>query len=670
MWSDNEADVDLLRFKYLASTIVRLTQTPHLLPTTIGIFSDWGGGKSTVLKMAQAELAAAAGTLCLTFNGWLFEGYEDAKSALLGTILDAIEERAAATETLTEKGRTLLGKLFARVDWMQVASLTGRYVVPTVIGLPHLAAANAAHDVAKAGKAVRDDVREKGIDPADAKQLLKDAPGGPQDVRRNIRDFRRDFAELLEEAQITSLVVFIDDLDRCLPDTIIETLEAIKLFLYVPGTAFVLAADERIVQYAVRQRFPELPGDEATVVGRDYLEKLVQIPIRIPPLSGADIGSYMNLLFAELHLDDGPYARVCEHVAAFRPSGVSELSFDLVTARRVLAEDEITGELQRDLDLATQIAPVLIPGLAGNPRRTKRFLNTFLLRLQLGHDRGLELQRRVLAKLMLLEYLKPEFFLQLARLQAAQDGKPRELTVAESHLRQAQPPPPSDAADGNQDEGEPAHESDPATVSGGSNTAERGGPANGSAIESGLPIDVQTWLADNWMRTWIATDPPLADIDLRPYYYIAHDLVGSLDASPLRLSPIAESVLQQLLNPGVATQEIGLNRAANLSTPDVTAIFEGLALRIRQAEELDDRSPHAVIFKLVQRRPELAPQLVALYGALPETKLPLSTPASLWETVKGTQSEAAARGTLQRWGKSSNTLLASATQFILSRIQS
>ena len=667
MWSDNEAEVDLLRFKYLASTIVRLTQTPHLLPTTIGVFSDWGGGKSTLLKMAQAELTVEPGTLCLTFNGWLFEGHEDAKSALLGTILDTIEEHGEAAEPLTEKGRTLLGKMFQRVNWMQVASLTGRYVVPAVVGLPQFTVANVVNDAVKAGRSVRDVVREEGIDPANAQQLLKDAPGGAQDVRRNIRDFRRDFAELLQEAKITTLVVFIDDLDRCLPDTIIETLEAIKLFLYVPGTAFVLAADERIVQYAVRQRFPELPGNEAEVVGRDYLEKLVQIPIRVPPLSGADISSYMNLLFAELHLDDASYARVCEHVAAFQPSGVSELSFDLATARRVLDEEAVTGELQQDFDLATQIAPVLIPGLAGNPRRTKRFLNTFLLRLQMGHDRGLELQRRVLAKLMLLEYLKPEFFLQLARLQASADGKPRDLTVAEKYVHQTDSPSSLDGTGGEQDQRAQTEQN--AATTNESRPVEQSVPVQASTIESGLPINAQTWLADNWMRTWLATEPPLADIDLRPYYYIAHDLVGSLDASSFRLSPVADAVLQQLLSSGGATQEIGLNRAMNLSTPDMTAIFESLAIRIRQAEELDNRSPQAVVFRLVQERPELAPQLVALYSSLPETKLPLSTSALLWETVKGTQSEAAGLSTLQRWGQSSNAILAQATQIVLNRIQ-
>src|SRR3546814_18172371 len=71
--------------------------------------------------------------------------------------------------------------------------------------------------------------------------------------------FRKEFAELLKDAEIDRLIVLVDDLDRCLPDTAIETLEAIRLFLFVPRAALVIAADEGMIGYAVRQHFPALP---------------------------------------------------------------------------------------------------------------------------------------------------------------------------------------------------------------------------------------------------------------------------------------------------------------------------------------------------------------------------------------------------------------------------
>ena len=80
MWSDNETPVDLLGFQHLVAAITKIVGNDDLLPATLGVFGDWGGGKSSLLQMAKAELEKHEGILVLSFNGWLFEGYEDAKS--------------------------------------------------------------------------------------------------------------------------------------------------------------------------------------------------------------------------------------------------------------------------------------------------------------------------------------------------------------------------------------------------------------------------------------------------------------------------------------------------------------------------------------------------------------------------------------------------------------
>ena len=103
-----------------------------------------------------------------------------------------------------------------------------------------------------------------------------------------IHAFRKEFEELLERADIDRLVVLVDDLDRCLPEIAIETLEAIRLFLFVPRAAFVIAADEGMIEYAVRQHFPDLPVTTGPATyARNYLEKLIQVPFRLPSLGYA-----------------------------------------------------------------------------------------------------------------------------------------------------------------------------------------------------------------------------------------------------------------------------------------------------------------------------------------------------------------------------------------------
>ena len=307
MWSDNETNLDLINVQHLVGAVTGLITNQSLLPLTIGVFGDWGSGKSSVMKMTQDHFAQQPQVLCVTFNGWLFEGNDDAKSALMGSILDELRGRLP----LDERAKALLGKLLKRVYWLRLMGLAGKQVVSfAVTGLPHIGgladAVSMAKDTAKA------------FSVEDAKELVKETPD--ESVRQTVREFREDFAKLLQVSSVETLVVLIDDLDRCLPDTIIETLEAIKLFLYVPGTAFVIGADERLVQHAVKRRFPEVGDDAASSaqekfdLGRDYLEKLVQLPVRIPPLGQAEVETYINLLFAQLRLPTAEFAQLNQAV--------------------------------------------------------------------------------------------------------------------------------------------------------------------------------------------------------------------------------------------------------------------------------------------------------------------------------------------------------------------
>src|SRR2546421_9743007 len=101
MWSDNDTSVDLLGFQHLVRAVTGIVRRPRLLPATIGAFGDWGSGKSSLLRLVEEDLKADKDTLVLWFNGWMFEGYEDAKTALMGTILDEI----AVRRRVTEKGK-------------------------------------------------------------------------------------------------------------------------------------------------------------------------------------------------------------------------------------------------------------------------------------------------------------------------------------------------------------------------------------------------------------------------------------------------------------------------------------------------------------------------------------------------------------------------------------
>src|SRR5688572_1782571 len=107
-----------------------------------------------------------------------------------------------------------------------------------------------------------------------------------------IHALREAFESTLDELGVT-LVVLIDDLDRCLPETTISTLEAMRLFLFLKKAAFVIAADTEMIKHAVSRHFDGVKDDLVT----NYFDKLIQVPIRVPALGTQEVRAYMLLLF-------------------------------------------------------------------------------------------------------------------------------------------------------------------------------------------------------------------------------------------------------------------------------------------------------------------------------------------------------------------------------------
>lgn len=119
--TDNETKVDLLNNEAIATTIIELLRDRPDQPVTVGVHGDWGAGKSSVLEMIEAGFEGEAKVLCLKFNGWRFQGFEDAKIALIeGIVTSLVEKRPALTKAGEE-----VKAVFRRIDWLKVAKKAG-----------------------------------------------------------------------------------------------------------------------------------------------------------------------------------------------------------------------------------------------------------------------------------------------------------------------------------------------------------------------------------------------------------------------------------------------------------------------------------------------------------------------------------------------------------------
>lgn len=586
--ADNETAVDLLYYEAVAQTVVRLIDTKSDDPLTVGIHGDWGAGKSSVLLMVEEAFEEKQGVLCVRFNGWLFQGYEDAKAVLIETIVDELLRKRSVTTKVADQAKEVL----RRVDWMKLARKIGGLAVTAATGLPSIDQIKGLQQAAAAllGKPLDtlspDDLKAV---VAQAGDYIKEAEA--DSAPEQMHAFREEFEELLRRAEIDRLVVLVDDLDRCLPETAIETLEAIRLFLFVPRAAFVIAADEGMIEYAVRQHFPDLPvATGPATYARNYLEKLIQVPFRLPSLGYSETRIYVALLLTqnELGEEHDHFTKLLDvaREALRRPWKGPGLERASIAA----ALGSVPAPVERALQLAGQIAPILTDGARGNPRQVKRFINTMALRQAIAEERGFgdDLNTSVLAKVMLAERFAPEVYDAIARGSAA-TGMSEAVAALEAAVRGygAKKATGTKKAMKSQEEEE----------------------------TSPLP----DWPNLEWAKQWAAIDPPLAENDLRPYVFVTRDrrsVFGAITA----LGHLDE-LLEKLAGPPLQVRHASAE-IQRLPGPEAEQLFDALRSRVAGADDLGEQPPGAQGLALIcQHHPVLQPSLVAFLRSLPVSKL-------------------------------------------------
>jgi hypothetical protein len=499
LWSDEPSAVDLLAFRAVADTAVEAVLDDSLDPVALGVSGSWGSGKSTVLQLIGGDLEErySEGTervLVVHSDPWRYDPSVGAKAALIGEVLAALQHELADKDGGSETAKKLLSRLAKRVNWVKALKVAARTSI--TLQLPSI-----------------DDLSSL------INEESSDSDEEPN--AKTLDEFRDEFAELLADdglSEIKRVVVLVDDLDRCLPETVVETLETMRLFLSVPKMSFVIAADEDRVADALRSRYPKGPTtDLEEEPAKLYLHKIVQTTLRLPALSRFDTEAYLLLLQLQVR----PPTDVSEKAFAGILEGCTELRM------RAGSLDDL--ELPDGVDIATErqfaarLTPMLYEKLRGSPRRIKRFLNDLNVRRSVARRRGIELEDAVVAKLMVLELLLPDEFTRVLEWLAS--GELREQ-LSELERRA----------------GQVSEQTGDAPVDTNSEADGKAEPSDDT--EQSAPEDAEEF-SDNFVR-WAKLPPPLAHIDLSPYLHLA----ASFGATPLidiglpeRLRDIAANLL-------------------------------------------------------------------------------------------------------------------------------
>lgn len=441
MWSDIETSKDLLGFSVHSALLKNVITNEKNLPITVGLYGDWGSGKSSVLKIMKDDLDKDPDTAVIYFDGWSFESFDDAKMALIQGIIEELEKNEKFISKVKDKCddvKDAFTKLKKSINWMRLLQIGVKTAIP-IAAAPITSGASLIPVLISAFRERKDDLSEL-LTGDEAKDFLNGIIKGENnddDAKyAAVREFREDFEDLIEKSKCSRVVVLVDDLDRCLPRHIIDNLEAIKLFLNVPHTAFVIAADEYIVSNAIKSEYKELidasSKDESRPnIGKSYMEKFIQLPYRLPVLTRKDVETYITLLFCQSELDEIKFEEIRKDFNDFSQKYKFETyGWDNI---KKLIQDESHDKLTRTVTFVSKFSDMISKTLKGNPRLIKRFLNAYEMRSNLLEiaNLGAQENRFALLKLMLLEWKNEDLFRQLHEWTFAEKGRPQQIVLYE-----------------------------------------------------------------------------------------------------------------------------------------------------------------------------------------------------------------------------------------------
>ena len=421
MWNDIETSTDYLHFSVVSQAVADMIVESGKSPISIGVSGSWGSGKSSMVKMIGQNLRnrdeKGENYIFLEFNAWLYQGYDDARAALLQSVSQKLSSEMKKRKIPKGDGAwDKLEKITKRISWFQVSKLA----LPLIAGfIPGVNAVGAIGGLVSAifnsiGNPEEASANSEAVNSAfeklapEVKELLKDEATKP--ATEQIEGLRKEFQELLEKLSV-KLVVLVDDLDRCLPETAVSTLEAMRLLLFVDRTAFIIAADEQMIRNGVRAHFGDVELSEGLITS--YFDKLIQVPITVPRLGVAEIKVYIVLLYIEAdirknNLDEKILTDAQKKLNDLL-SGAWQAPVTKETIEKALKDITLEG-LSGYVSLADQLAGILATAenIKGNPRLIKRFMNSLEIRKKVATFNGITVDPGLLILATGNEYKAPD----------------------------------------------------------------------------------------------------------------------------------------------------------------------------------------------------------------------------------------------------------------------
>ena len=319
---DHDEKSSFQRDAYAATLAGLIASADTRAPMTIAVHGSWGSGKTSLMRKVQGILQDPQN------NGFAGDRYLDCKTVWFEAWRYAKQDEmlvALSSQVLkTMESGGFLDSVRARLDDPQQKefNLFG-FTTSAITQILSLGRIN--------------------LDPANYQTESA--------FRRNLAfydQFQEFLTQLIDKFVAGQrggrLVVFIDDLDRCIPSKIVQVLESVKLFLNTPSCLFVLGADADVVASAVQAHYD---GENLRDFnGREYLDKIIQVQFPLPPISPANMTGYIQDISG--HEEAQPYLGFVAQTIPTNPRRIKTFLNHIELQWSVLRNGGLGGNLEKD----------------------------------------------------------------------------------------------------------------------------------------------------------------------------------------------------------------------------------------------------------------------------------------------------------------------------------
>jgi hypothetical protein len=233
------AEEKLGREPFANSLADLLHDAPQDASFRIGVYGEWGEGKTSVLLLMQRRLESK-GDVCVWLPAWIGRNKEDTWGRLVAAIADAVGVPVKKSPTLVK----------------QVVAVATR-----------------AADATGVSKAISNAVTPF-INEALANYNASSLEALLTEVRAHLGERK--------------VIVFVDDLDRVTPDLVPDLLMSLREIFDLPGLFFVLALSPTVIEHGLKRT--GFGGERPAA----FLDKIVELPMQLPPLSDRAINEFIE----------------------------------------------------------------------------------------------------------------------------------------------------------------------------------------------------------------------------------------------------------------------------------------------------------------------------------------------------------------------------------------